>query len=143
MKKFMWYNLLMKNLILVLSVIILLYGNSAYTHVIDDVEVKCIANTSDTQEMNKCSKIAQVSWEKEIKKSLVQLKKRMDNTSYKSLMKSQRAWQEYKNQEFSFIRKIINNKQGTMYLNVEQGLKTNILKQRALILQEYIETIND
>ena len=143
MKKFMWYNLLMKNLILVLSVIILLYGNSAYTHVIDDVEVKCIANTSDTQEMNKCSKIAQVSWEKEIKKSLIQLKKRMDNTSYKSLMKSQRTWQEYKNQEFSFIQKIISNKQGTMYLNVEQGLKTNILKQRALILQEYIETIND
>ena len=143
MKKFMWYNLLMKNLILVLSIIFLLYGNSAYTHVIDDEEVKCIANTSDTQEMNKCSKIAQVSLEKEIKKSLVQLKKRMDNTSYKSLMKSQRAWQEYKNQEFSFIRKIINNKQGTMYLNVEQGLKTNILKQRALILQEYIETIND
>ena len=139
----MWYNLLMKNLILVLSVIFLLYGNSAYTHVIDDVEVKCIANTSDTQEMNKCSKIAQVSWEKEIKKSLIQLKKRMDNTSYKSLMKSQRIWQEYKNQEFSFIQKIINNKQGTMYLNVEQGLKTNILKQRALILQEYIETIND
>ncbi len=133
----------MKNLILVLSVIFLLYGNSAYTHVIDDVEVKCIANTSDTQEMNKCSKIAQVSWEKEIKKSLIQLKKRMDNTSYKSLMKSQRIWQEYKNQEFSFIQKIINNKQGTMYLNVEQGLKTNILKQRALILQEYIETIND
>ena len=139
----MWYNLLMKNLILVLSVIILLYGNSAYTHVIDDVEVKCIANTSDTQEMNKCSKIAQVSWEKEIKKSLIQLKKRMDNTSYKSLMKSQRIWQEYKNQEFSFIQKITNNKQGTMYLNVEQGLKTNILKQRALILQEYIETLND
>ena len=139
----MWYNLLMKNLILVLSVIILLYGNSAYTHVIDDVEVKCIANTSDTQEMNKCSKIAQVSWEKEIKKSIIQLKKRMDNTSYKSLMKSQRIWQEYKNQEFSFIQKITNNKQGTMYLNVEQGLKTNILKQRALILQEYIETLND
>lgn len=139
----MWYNLLMKNLILVLSVIILLYGNSAYTHVIDDVEVKCIANTSDTQEMNKCSKIAQVSWEKEIKKSLIQLKKRMDNTSYKSLMKSQRIWQEYKNQEFSFIQKITNNKQGTMYLNVEQGLKTNILKQRALILQEYVETLND
>ena len=143
MKKFMWYNLLMKNLILVLSIIFLLYGNSAYTHVIDDVEVKCIANTSDTQEMNKCSKIAQVSWEKEIKKSLVQLKKRMDNTSYKSLMKSQRTWQEYKNQEFSFIQKIISNKQGTMYLNVEQGLKTNLLKQRALILQEYIETIKD
>ena len=139
----MWYNLLMKNLILVLSVIILLYGNSAYTHVIDDVEVKCIANTSDTQEMNKCSKIAQVSWEKEIKKSLIQLKKRMDNTSYKSLMKSQRIWQEYKNQEFSFIQKITNNKQGTMYLNVEQGLKTNILKQRALILHEYVETLND
>ena len=30
----------------------------------------------------------------------------MDNTSYKSLMKSQRTWQEYKNQEFSFIQKI-------------------------------------
>lgn len=139
----MWYNLLMKNLILVLSIISLIYGNSAYTHIIDDVEAKCIANTSDTQEMNKCSTIAQASWEKEIENSIVQLKKRMDNTSYKSLMKSQRTWQKYKKQEFSLIQEIINSKQGTMYLNVEQGLKTNLLKQRALILQEYLETIND
>ena len=134
----------MKNLILILlSIISLIYGNSAYTHVIDDVEAKCIANTSDTQEMNKCSEIAQVSWEKEIKKSLAQLQKRMDNTGYKSLMKSQRTWRKYKQQEFSFIQEIISNKQGTMYLNIEQGLKTNLLKQRALILQEYIETIDD
>ena len=133
----------MKNLILVLSIIFLLYGNSAYTHVIDDVEAKCIANTSNTQEMNNCSKIAQKSWEKEIEKKLVLLKENLDKPSYKNLIKSQRFWQEYKNQEFSFIQKITNNKQGTMYLNVEQGLKTNILKQRALILQEYLETTND
>ena len=133
----------MKNLILVLSIISLIYGNSAYTHVIDDVEAKCIANTSNTQEMNNCSKIAQKSWEKEIEKKLVLLKENLDKPSYKNLIKSQRFWQEYKNQEFSFIQKITNNKQGTMYLNVEQGLKTNILKQRALILQEYLETTND
>ena len=30
-----------------------------------------------------------------------------------------------------------------MYLNVKEGLKTDILKQRALKLQEYVNIYND
>ena len=38
---------------------------------------------------------------------------------------------------------MLKDKQGTMYLNVDNGLKVDIVRQRALQLQEYLKTIND
>lgn len=93
--------------------------------------------------MNQCSITAQNAWEKEIKKTLSQLKSVLDKESYKSLIKAQNAWERYKVDEFEAIGNMLKDKQGTMYLNVDNGLKVNIVRQRALQLQEYLKTIND
>ena len=112
-------------------------------HPIDKAEQDCISKTADTQVMNQCSVTAQNAWEKEIKKSLSELKSVLDKESYKSLMNSQNSWEKYKIDEFRFIDKMLENKQGTMYLNVNKGLKVDIVKKRALKLQEYLNTVND
>lgn len=112
-------------------------------HPIDKAEQDCISKTADTQVMNQCSVTAQNAWEKEIKKSLSELKSVLDKESYKSLMNSQNSWEKYKIDEYNYIDKILENKQGTMYLNVNKGLKVDIVKQRALKLQEYLDTVND
>ena len=67
----------------------------------------------------------------------------MDKESYKSLINSQNSWEKYKIDEFRSIDKMLKNKQGTMYLNVDKGLKVDIVKQRALKLKEYLNTVND
>lgn len=137
----------MKKLFLIFISLIFLsccYSTAQTTlHPIDKTEQDCISKTSDTQVMNQCSIIAQNEWEKEIKKSLSELKSVLDKESYKSLINSQNSWKKYKIDEFRSIDKMLENKQGTMYLNVNKGLKVDIVKQRALKLKEYLNTVND
>ena len=137
----------MKKLFLIFISLIFLsccYSTAQTTlHPIDKAEQDCISKTADTQVMNQCSIIAQNEWEKEIKKTLSELKSVLDKESYKSLINSQNSWEKYKIDEFSSIDKMLENKQGTMYLNVNKGLKVDIVKQRALKLQEYLNTVND
>lgn len=137
----------MKKLFLIFISLIFLsccYSTAQTTlHPIDKAEQDCILKTSDTQVMNQCSITAQNEWKKEIKKTLSQLKYVLDKESYKSLINSQNSWEKYKIDEFRTIDKMLENKQGTMYLNVDKGLKIDIIKQRALKLQEYLNTVND
>ena len=137
----------MKKLFLIFIFLIFLsccYSTAQTTmHPIDKAEQDCISKTADTQVMNQCSIIAQKEWEKEIKKTLSELKSVLDKESYKSLINSQNSWEKYKIDEFRSIDKMLENKQGTMYLNVNKGLKVDIVKQRALKLQEYLNTVND
>lgn len=137
----------MKKLFLIFIFLIFLsccYSTAQTTiHPIDKAEQDCISKTADTQVMNQCSITAQNEWEKEIKKTLSELKSVLDKESYKSLINSQNSWEKYKIDEFRSIDKMLENKQGTMYLNVNKGLKVYIVKQRALKLQEYLNTVND
>lgn len=137
----------MKKLFLIFISLIFLVGctSNAQTqmHPIDKAEEACIAKTADTQAINKCSDIAQKAWEKEITRTLSELKTTMDKESYESLLNSQNSWEIYRNSEFQAINKMLADKQGTMYLNVSKGLKVDIVKQRALKLKEYLNTVND
>ena len=137
----------MKKLFLIFIFLIFLsccYSTAQTTmHPIDKAEQDCISKTADTQVMNQCSITAQKEWEKEIKKTLSELKSVLDKESYKSLINSQNSWEKYKIDEFRSIDKMLENKQGTMYLNVDKGLKVDIVKQRALKLKEYLNTVND
>ena len=137
----------MKKLFLIFISLIFLsccYSTAQTTlHPIDKAEQDCISKTADTQVMNQCSITAQKEWEKEIKKTLSELKSVLDKESYKSLINSQNSWEKYKIDEFRSIDKMLENKQGTMYLNVNKGLKVDIVKQRALKLKEYLNTVND
>lgn len=137
----------MKKLFLIFIFLIFLsccYSTAQTTmHPIDKAEQDCISKTADTQVMNQCSITAQNEWEKEIKKTLSELKSVLDKESYKSLINSQNSWEKYKIDEFRSIDKMLKNKQGTMYLNVDKGLKVDIVKQRALKLKEYLNTVKE
>ena len=137
----------MKKLFLIFIFLIFLsccYSTAQTTiHPVDKAEQDCISKTADTQVMNQCSITAQNEWEKEIKKTLSELKSVLDKESYKSLINSQNSWEKYKIDEFRSIDKMFENKKGTMYLNVDKGLKVDIVKQRALKLKEYLNTVND
>lgn len=112
-------------------------------HNIDKTEQVCVAKTSNTYDMNVCCEQALKSWNKELNKTLNTLKKRLDNDSYNQLIESQILWEKYKKNETKTINKIIQNKEGTMYLNVNCGLRLDIVKNRTLKLQEYLDIINE
>lgn len=135
-----------KNIVLLILIAVVFSGCTTQTtssNPIDRAEEECIAKASSTYEMNRCSVIAQKKWEQEIQNSLDTLKKNLTEDDYAVIEKSQQAWNEYKIAEYELIDKIISYKQGTMYSNVKEGLRTDILKQRALKLKEYINIYND
>ena len=135
-----------KNIVLLILMAVVFSGCTTQTtssNPIDRAEEECIAKTSSTYEMNRCSVIAQKKWEQEIQNNLDTLKKNLTEDDYAVIEKSQQAWNEYKIAEYELIDKIISYKQGTMYSNVREGLRTDILKQRALKLKEYINIYSD
>ena len=105
---------------------------------IDKIEQDCISKTADTQEMNKCSQKAQQLWKKDINKNLAELKEILSAEDYKKLQLSQTSWENYIDKEYGFINSLTSYTQGTMHLNTREGCRTEILKQRALILREYL-----
>jgi len=127
-----------KYYILALTIFILLNQQNVFAHIIDEQEQNCIAKTSSTTEMNKCSQVALDSWNKEINNILYNLKKNSDSDTYKNIIQSQKFWEKYKNNEIKTFNKFLTQySQGTMYQNVSKGFEVNIVKQRALQLQEY------
>ena len=135
-----------KNIVLLILMAVVFSGCTTQTtssNPIDRAEEECIAKASSTYKMNRCSQITQKKWEQEIQNSLDTLKKNLTEDDYAVIEKSQQAWNEYKIAEYELIDKIISYKQGTMYSNVREGLRTDILKQRALKLKEYINIYND
>lgn len=108
---------------------------------IDKIEQDCISKTADTQEMNKCSQKVQQLWEKDINKNLAELKEILSAEDYKKLQLSQTSWENYIDKEYGFINSLTSYTQGTMYLNTKEGWRTEILKQRALTLRGYLNTL--
>ena len=105
---------------------------------IDKIEQDCISKTADTQEINKCTQMAQQLWEKDINKNLAELKEILSAEDYKKLQLSQTSWENYMDKEYGFINSLTSYTQGTMYLNTKEGWRTEILKQRAFALREYL-----
>ena len=108
---------------------------------IDKIEQDCISKTADTQEINKCSQKAQELWKKDINKNLAELKEILSAEDYKKLQLSQTSWENYIDKEYGFINSLTSYTQGTMYLNTKEGWRTEILKQRALTLRGYLNTL--
>ena len=108
---------------------------------IDKIEQDCISKTADTQEMNKCSQKAQELWKKDINKNLAELKEILSAEDYKKLQLSQTSWENYIDKEYGFINSLTSYTQGTMHLNTREGWRTEILKQRAFVLREYLTTL--
>ena len=104
---------------------------------IDKTELECINNTSDTHIMNKCTYTAMVAWENEINDALLNLRS-INKENYKKIIHSQKYWEKYKDSEFRAIDAFCSNVDGTMYKNVSTGLKKDIVKRRAIQLNEYL-----
>jgi len=100
-------------------------------HPIDKAERDCIAKQYATQAMNKCTYKARDAWYKEIDKYMCLLKNATSNEEYNNILKAQSKWKEYQEAEFEAVS-IISEKQGTMFQNSAAGIKTELVKERAL-----------
>lgn len=110
-------------------------------HSIDKALQDCMSKQDATHEMNKCVYIAMESWNKEIDKYLNLLKSVTTEEDYNNILKSQKNWEVYRDSEFEAVS-IIMEKQGTMFQNSTVGMKSSLIKERALFLKEFYDTLS-
>ncbi len=110
-------------------------------HPIDKAMQDCMSKQDATHEMNKCVYIAMDSWNKEIDKYLNLLKSITTEEDYNNILKAQKDWETYRDSEFEAVS-VIMEKQGTMFLNSTVGMKSALIKERALFLKEFYDTLS-
>jgi uncharacterized protein YecT (DUF1311 family) len=137
----------MKNikLILILALFALLSGISnislAKVNPIDDFEEKCCAKNYSTIGMLECTEKAYKMWDAELNKYYNLLMKELSSPEKQDLKTAQVAWLNFRDREFKNINNINQKCQGTMYINIAAGQKREMVKQRALQLKEYYNTL--
>ena len=109
-------------------------------HPIDKAERDCIEKQDSTQAMNECTYKARDAWYKEIDKNLNLFTKITTKEDYDKILNAQSKWKEYQEAEFEAIS-IISEKQGTMFQNTAAGLKTDLVKKRALDIKELYDIL--
>lgn len=113
------------------------------THEIDIAEEKCLEGKYRTVDMRKCSYDAMDAWFLLIDKDMDILKKKLSAEKYQTLIKSQKDWKQYQESEFASINKSVFDKDGTMYQVISTGMKSDIVKERALLLDEYVHLYSE
>ena len=130
--------------------IIFLFGLSCYAddvklqnykYSIDEELSRCSSANFMTVGMNLCIQKGIDSWNKEIDKYLNLLKSVTTEEDYNNILKAQKDWETYKDSEFEAVS-VIMEKQGTMFLNFTVGMKSALIKERALFLKEFYDTLS-
>ncbi len=103
-------------------------------HPIDKAERDCISDKFSTYDLSQCSYKAMNSWFKEIDNYLRKLKDITTEEDYSKILRAQEDWKKYQQTEFEAVS-LIMEKQGTMFQNSAVGVKTNVVKERALELE--------
>ncbi|AZB30803.1 lysozyme inhibitor LprI family protein [Chryseobacterium balustinum] len=110
---------------------------------IDIEESKCFDKQDiSNAEMRKCTIKARESWDKELNKYYNLLSTKLPKEAFEILKASQKEWIIYRDKEFKFITKFyFEVKEGTMWYNIAENKKKEIVKNRALGLQMYFENL--
>lgn len=137
----------MKNILILLIVFL---SNSLFSqnkslqeNFIDIEESKCLSKQDiSNAEMRECTIIARESWDKELNKYYNLLSTKLPKDTFEILKASQKEWIIYRDKEFKFITKFyFEVKEGTMWYNIAENKKKEIVKNRALELQMFFEDL--
>ena len=108
-------------------------------YAIDIAEEKCLEKKDiSNAEMCNCTIEARESWDKELNKYYGLLKTKLPKEAFDVLKESQKQWLIYRDNEFLFITKFYYEvKEGTMWYAIAQNQKMQIVKKRAIELENY------
>ena len=101
-------------------------------HPIEKAVQECMKKEDyTTVGMSKCVDDSINDWNKEIDKYLSLLKEVLPEEQYDLLETSQNKWEDYKKAQWAFLNAAIDEKHGTMYINVLSGDRAGVVEKRA------------
>ena len=123
----------------------LIFGQDIKTdkHPIDLKTEQCfsIDSNQSTFGMINCIRTAMEEWDTELNKYYNLLMETLTTDEQEKLRASQRQWLVYRDKEFEFIGTMHGNMEGTMWQIVAADSRNNIVRQRALELTSYYNTL--
>jgi len=101
---------------------------------------KCLSKDNSTAGQRNCINSARNSWDKELNKSYLSLSQKLTKTGKNELVEAQRNWILFRDSEFKLIDKYyFDTKKGTLFYVIAENKKLEIVKERALQIEEYVE----
>ena len=129
----------MKKTILLLFCLTICVFSLAQNKIDTDLE-KCLSQRNFTAGQISCASSARDSWDKELNKSYLSLTQKLSKTGKKELVEAQRNWILFRDSEFKLIDKYyFDVKKGTLFYVIAENKKLEIVKERALQIEEYVE----
>jgi uncharacterized protein YecT (DUF1311 family) len=82
-------------------------------------------------------------WDKELNKNFQALMRKLKPEGKQALKAAQLEWLKCRDAEFKLIDSIYSTLDGTMYIPMHYGQRMDIVKQRALALDVYLELLGE
>jgi len=114
------------------------------TQSIDSKRTNCLSLETNftTSGMVNCEIAARQEWDEEMNKYYQLLMSLLDSTGKEKLKIAQRQWIEFRDNEFEMINELyLGQMQGTMWIVIAAGRKTDIVRDRAGQLARYYDSI--
>lgn len=139
-------NSLIKNFLFLLpfSCWYLLSAQQEEQHPIDMHYEGCLGIDSNqtTFGMMHCAQVAEEEWDAELNKNYKLLMAELSPENQQQLRDAQRKWLAYRDSERSFSGEMHYDLEGTMYRVMAADREAEIVKERALNLQRYLDTLH-
>lgn len=110
-------------------------------HVIDLSTESCLDANQTTAGMLKCFTRAEEDWDKELNRVYKALQKQLKPAGQDALKQAQLAWIGQRDKEFALINAIHEQMEGTMWIPVMANKRADVVKARALELQDYFNLL--
>jgi uncharacterized protein YecT (DUF1311 family) len=110
---------------------------------IDEEFEKMIDEDPSTSGMIAAANYAEKAWDKLLNENYQALMKKLDKKQQERFKASQREWIKYRDLEFAFNGEFWAGFDGTMYRTFSPDYRAEFVKNRALTLGDYIESLDE
>ncbi|MBU0653683.1 MAG: DUF1311 domain-containing protein [Gammaproteobacteria bacterium] len=111
-------------------------------NVIDLTTESCLETNQSTAGMLECFTRAEQEWDAELNRVYKALQRQLKPKAQDALKLAQRAWIEQRDKEFELINAVHAQMEGTMWIPVMADKRADVVKQRALALQSYLDLLS-
>ena len=117
--------------------------DSIKPHVIDLTVDRCLETNNSTAGMVGCFTRAETEWDAELNRVYKALQGELKPAGKEALKQAQRAWIAQRDKEFELINAVHEQMDGTMWIPVMVNKRADVVKQRALALQDLLDLLKE
>jgi uncharacterized protein YecT (DUF1311 family) len=111
-------------------------------HPIDARNQACLEKNQATTGMLKCMAEVEKQWDADLNQVYEALRSKLNTKAKQQLETAQQQWLKYRNAEFETIKAIYGTRDGRIWPIVAASARAEVVKQRVLILTNYLEELN-